>query len=893
MLVIGLGNTGRLVAQSFKACSTVSHRGTCEIRVFDLDDPWGSAERLGLDPGEVHTLPSRQARQLLRNATAWSPYLDWLPQGKDLYEFDELAPTGGGGQRWLGRLSFFAGDTGIQDTIRASLARIRQKSGEELGRAVFAASLGGGTGSGLLADVTYLVRHLARNASCTAYLLLPGIGSDEPLRSGANTYAALKELYFLKYQTLPFEAYYPNICERVVPTGLCEPWQRIYLFSPGEGEAPPYRDTIDRMALAISAQTQADLVVRSVSISQREVLLAERGEIPSPTTDFCFSTCELSRELNWTGGARVETPQGSAGGAEGSNNSEQETMIGDADLMRRFTIHLGGALRNAVNIVAAEIEARLDHISERCHDLNRSDREKSLRELGDIERAILKVLNGGKASREKDAHLLRRPSGWRRFWIFLTRNPKSLAHSGVDFNQEGDLGSLPGWHDALEIVQEGLERYLVAIPVVAQGDSGQRIANRFREDNNFYSSTSYHRALEEQDKLIMEFGQDVESRCAIVKAIVKNAGFRQRLRHYLLEVKFPVQGEVPPRETEMGEAVNSGRREAEHNPVAEAIWRERIEATLRSSVGRVFVKAERPGPSRSFAIALIPEVFKEQATESLIIEYTKDQCRKILSCQCEVLITPEDRISVYYEDLFHSHCEIQNLQTWKGRYLREPKRERLHTHFQFVPTGRFEELCERGPIYLTALCGNTGCSENIGKLPPDSRMCPACREPIRSRCGNEGCNAQDLHTREWKSRSCPECGGFNHAAWWLCCRHGKVPVWVPIDKKLCPMCVVRHQEAPLQFPEETVGRRPYGGGGRECPNCRRLTEDNSQQRIFILPEDLVSFFKNGVNGHNRRTLAGLAEKYGLPQGYKCPICRTALIPVCDTARQDDLCQVVE
>src|SRR4029077_8591904 len=102
--------------------STCEKKNACEIRVFDLEESLEECgvgnDGRGLDYEELHLLSGEDARQILRNAKAWSSNIKWLPPGIQLREIDEVARVGGGGQRWLGRLSFFAADLAIQNTIR-------------------------------------------------------------------------------------------------------------------------------------------------------------------------------------------------------------------------------------------------------------------------------------------------------------------------------------------------------------------------------------------------------------------------------------------------------------------------------------------------------------------------------------------------------------------------------------------------------------------------------------------------------------------------------------------------------------------------------------------------------------------------------------------------------
>ena len=131
---------------------------------------------------------------------------------------------------------------------------------------------------------------------------------------------------------------------------------------------------------------------------------------------------------------------------------------------------------------------------------------------------------------------------------------------------------------------------------------------------------------------------------------------------------------------------------------------------------------------------------------------------------------------------------------------------------------------------------------------------------------------------EGKAKSCPGCGGFNHAAWWPCRQHGKNPVAIPIDKERCPECIQRHQEDPIRFPSESIGIRP-DLEAIACPGCLVSAQRDPSHPIFYVRRDLLPLYLYGVNGHNFEKMVDLVEKYKLPDGFRCPNCQTHLIPV--------------
>jgi hypothetical protein len=117
--------------------------------------------------------------------------------------------------RPLGRLGFFHAYGTIQRRLDALSTKIlsqyawqdmHAKHGIQVDaqngmQVIIVSSLAGGTGSGMLLDTAFLLRHMfmAQNPDLVGYLVLPPVFSPTPIGSEpiyANAYAALKELEF-------------------------------------------------------------------------------------------------------------------------------------------------------------------------------------------------------------------------------------------------------------------------------------------------------------------------------------------------------------------------------------------------------------------------------------------------------------------------------------------------------------------------------------------------------------------------------------------------------------------------------------------------------------------------------------------------------------------------
>lgn len=155
--------------------------------------------------------------------------------------------------------------------------------------------------------------------------------------------------------------------------------------------------------------------------------------------------------------------------------------------------------------------------------------------------------------------------------------------------------------------------------------------------------------------------------------------------------------------------------------------------------------------------------------------------------------------------------------------------------------------------------------------------CPACNSnspalildpPITRLCPNKG----------KPPLTCPECGRLNTKDWWLCWKHGKDPVPVPIDKVRCPDCILRHHEDPEGYPLSSISTGPRFDEPYYCPHCERIHHDDPHHRRFKIPKELIRFYHDGVNGHDSERFRELAKQAKLLDDCRCPACGTLLIP---------------
>ncbi len=286
-----------------------------------------------------------------------------------------------------------------------------------------------------------------------------------------------------------------------------------------------------------------------------------------------------------------------------------------------------------------------------------------------------------------------------------------------------------------------------------------------------------------------------------------------------------------------------------------------------------------PNPQRKgFSVILAPEGIVWPDGTRRLHRFLDTSAEQILECRSQTVSYRGDRLWFYYEDLFNPPEHIRNLDDYYHSYKSQAHPELFHIDRRLLEDDNFQQIYA-GSHRLVVSCGNEGCGTNIAYEDRTLAVCPGCQRSIRSRCGNPSCTLDDVHRHaRGTDKSCPGCGGFNHGAWWRCERHGKQEVLVPLDKPRCPQCVMLHHEDPVVYPEDEIGRRPDTIETIECPHCASMRRDDPRHESFRIRADLLPFYRHGVNGHDRERFLRLAQRYKLPDDFRCPRCRTALIP---------------
>lgn len=180
--------------------------------------------------------------------TQFDEIRDWYPD-LQLMQFRPSAAEANGASQWrpLGRIGFFLNDEKIIDALRHALIEADRRAGVgnlgDIHTAYVISSIAGGTGAGLLFDVTTNLRKIRSDLAVRSYLLLPELFETKPFRDRMqpNAYATLWEIANLKNQHVVFHARYPKI-PHISRSESPSPMQRVFVFNGHVGDKRPFRD---------------------------------------------------------------------------------------------------------------------------------------------------------------------------------------------------------------------------------------------------------------------------------------------------------------------------------------------------------------------------------------------------------------------------------------------------------------------------------------------------------------------------------------------------------------------------------------------------------------------------------------------------------------------------
>jgi len=261
-LVIGLGGSGRWTLTHLKKNLQDAGNGQMpeNVRLLLLDTSEAEFESgtqmpvqfagVSLSPSEKIIIAEdfNQLIDQMASDTTSSPEMrDWFPFQEYADHLDVAGrdiARGTRANRPMGRAALFrqvqqgGENSAILKRLRDSLAAVKEPIEKEYrARVIIVGSLGGGLGSGMLNDVAYLVREVARSAGIQASVLVEAfliaegafrsIPEANSERQKINAFATLRELS--RFQ-LAKDRPYPMTYNRSAPGGVLNSYCKVGLF---------------------------------------------------------------------------------------------------------------------------------------------------------------------------------------------------------------------------------------------------------------------------------------------------------------------------------------------------------------------------------------------------------------------------------------------------------------------------------------------------------------------------------------------------------------------------------------------------------------------------------------------------------------------------------------
>jgi hypothetical protein len=641
----------------------------------------------------------------------WSDYLDWLPAPSGYYLRNELACSSAGALRWLGRLSFFAADEQILLALRSVLGQVLETASEDQpGQILLVASAGGGTGSGLLIDMTYLLEQIVGTAHRIAYVLLPSIGLPGGERNQANTYAFLRELFHLRYQSLPFKASYPVLGDRFVAPHSCEPWKRIYLYEPSTLEDPPFLAAIQCMAFAILSQMHPRVSEEVQSVSQREVKASEINKPFAGVKERCFGT---SRAFAVPFTSIVKGRE-DLNVQEISIVDEQAATEDPQKALRLFETSVGRAVREATSDLIKHVKEKATELEERSRVGGLQEIESCHAELRELGRVLGPLPDTG-IKRREPLHILKMLSR-------IVAAPITFASTNVsrilrgrraqEVMTERSFEMLNVWSAIRSRLWLACQDYLLDLPAGTDPVHRNRLNGVMSDLQNDPGRVdpkqeSYRGLLGAWKDLERTGDQryisanrlqiNVADRSSALRVLVERPEFRTETEAFLrtfIEAKTeaPALASAPapppahPLQPPQRKAIDAVA-ELDSDTLMKMTWHCRQD---------LFSPLQPPGGRRAYAIVLLPRRLVQDNVLSAQSEaHIRHRIQSALNCPCYINTYEGNLLWIRYEDPFRSPCDLRNIDSYENTYRQQEQRDFLHIDHRFLSDPAFSLLCAK------------------------------------------------------------------------------------------------------------------------------------------------------------------------------------------------------
>lgn len=250
-----------------------------------------------------------------------------------------------------------------------------------------------------------------------------------------------------------------------------------------------------------------------------------------------------------------------------------------------------------------------------------------------------------------------------------------------------------------------------------------------------------------------------------------------------------------------------------------------------------------------------------------------------------------NRLVVKYVSMNHPAQNLKPIAKMHRTYVEsaaDPAMFHIHRNYADRLENLYEEpISEMDPIF----CGNPGCEYDLARETRRRVLCPGCDEPIRSRCGNEECTANNLDDTdrypqlesENPPKYCPACNQNLRTYWSECNIH---PQPFRTDLRNCPECMERYQADRIAFPYAMVNTVDGVKKEHACPGCLHDGRSPADATRIVFAgayadEDL--YYE--VGPEQVRTARRIFFENPMPAVYegKCNRCSATMMPVCPMA----------
>lgn len=342
-LLIGLGGLGSQAVR--RAAQVLARRAPSghplPVRCLGIDTDEGVAGPSHVDSYEGFLLGTAEFATVATRPHDYPPVTAWLPD-----EMPSVEPGKGvRGSRGLGRLAFFLHRRDLERRVAGTLARIGGADPAhpvdptpQVLQVLLISSLGGGTGSGMLNDVAYMVHRLMRDVpipyKCESILLM----ATRPTRDeavAANVYSAMVELnHWMSADTnYAFEYSSGEVWDTSRP-----PFDQVYLLAAADLAENSERDLLfAQISAHVGLSLWEEYAPLQAEIARRQELFFRGADLRgNPVAYFSAGSATLNlpfKDLNLAMTARIAARvvnrwrttlfrSGGGGSSEGTRHAE-------------------------------------------------------------------------------------------------------------------------------------------------------------------------------------------------------------------------------------------------------------------------------------------------------------------------------------------------------------------------------------------------------------------------------------------------------------------------------------------------------------------------------------------------------------------------------------------